>query len=116
MTVALSLCLALRARMDDPTLRRKFAKFLGPDRYRNFVRLTPRSPEETRLRFWQEKKWGRFLEDHPNAARSFEDIIKLFRVCVDHDCNLITDSDSAKRFCPVCNFVDAPFSLSAFEY
>jgi hypothetical protein len=64
--------------VDVISLRRELADFLGKADFQTFVKQVFR---RERLVFWQEKKWGQFVAEHPEYAISFSALKVALRVC-----------------------------------
>ncbi|TWU32771.1 hypothetical protein Q31b_58140 [Novipirellula aureliae] len=62
-------------------IRKRFRSWLGDERYRNFVYRVPSSAEGTRLLFWQEREWERFVEENPDCQLDFAGIVDVFANC-----------------------------------
>ena len=62
-------------------IRERFRKRLGDERYRDFVYRVPKYADGSRLLFWQEREWDRFIEDNPDCGLNFAGIIDVFSAC-----------------------------------
>jgi hypothetical protein len=62
-------------------IREQFRTRLGDDRYRKFVFCVPSSIEGSRLLFWQEREWERFVKENPECDLDFAGIVEVFSNC-----------------------------------
>lgn len=63
------------------SIRERFRNHVGDERYRSFVYRVPGSTEGTRLLFWQEREWERFVEQNPDCELDFDGIVNVFANC-----------------------------------
>lgn len=64
-------------------IRERFRARLGEERYQHFVFRVPSSTEGTRLAFWQEREWERFVKENPECELDFAGIVDVFANCPD---------------------------------
>ena len=69
-------------------IRQKLLEFLGTPKFRKFVKQLPYSAAGTRLRYWQEEAWEQFVSAHPDFELTYEQIIRVFRICWLHGTEL----------------------------
>ncbi|TWT31796.1 hypothetical protein [Blastopirellula retiformator] len=55
--------------------------FLGEDR---FTRSVPGEANGTRLSYWMEEAWGKFVAAHPDCQLTYPEIVAVFSICPDH--------------------------------
>ena len=76
--------------MDYVGLRTAFSKFVGKERFNEFVKtLNTAHIDLKRLRFWQEQLWKRFVQSHPDWPVNFGIVREAFRFCEVHGCDLL---------------------------
>src|SRR5215475_3770994 len=81
--------------MDAHDVKTAFRKFAGEERFRKFVRaVSQRCPGKGRLFFWHEQLWREFVASAPGAPTSQDEILKAFRICDVHGCDLEPPPDS----------------------
>jgi hypothetical protein len=81
--------LRYKPEMDINEVRVAFREFAGEVRFRKFVRaVSQRCHRKERLFFWQEQLWGNFVCTVPRAARCPDEILRAFRICDVHGCEL----------------------------
>lgn len=71
--------------MDRQRFRQVLATFLGPDRYREFIK-------DGGTRYWQEKSWEQFTVAHPEWAISKNDMREALSICWVHETELLTET------------------------
>lgn len=62
-------------------IRERLRTRLGDERYQHFVFRVPSSKEGTRLAFWQEREWERFVKDNSDCELDFAGIVDVFANC-----------------------------------
>lgn len=63
------------------SIRERLRSYLGDERYRRFVSRVPDSTDGTRLTYWQERDWEKFVLQHPECNLDFEEIVSVFGNC-----------------------------------
>jgi hypothetical protein len=73
--------------IDSNAFRAAFEQFLGPEKYKRFVRaLHVLSPERKRLNFWQDGIWQVFLGEQPQFTCGLAELRELLNICELHHC------------------------------
>lgn len=72
---------------DIVSLRLAFRQFLGPERFRKFVKTGC----EPRLLYWQEVEWAKFVEAHPQFDCPLTELQVVLRICEIHENELLPD-------------------------
>ncbi|QDU19868.1 hypothetical protein [Urbifossiella limnaea] len=86
--------------MGASEFRDSFATFVGPDRYRQFVRALNREGRwRGRLLFWQEELLARFAASAPYPNVGFERVEVWLRVCELHGAELAADPEAMSQRC-----------------
>lgn len=70
------------------SIRERFRNHVGDERYRDFVYDVPDSTDGTRLRYWQEREWERFVAQHPDCELDFAGILDVFAGCPEFGAHL----------------------------
>jgi hypothetical protein len=74
---------------DAHEIRQKLFELLGDERFRKFVRAMPRSPQGSRLRYWQQAVWDAFILQNPECQLNYDTMIATFRICELHGQELV---------------------------
>ncbi|MBA4189495.1 MAG: hypothetical protein C0467_16020 [Planctomycetaceae bacterium] len=89
-----------RQSVDLVEFRHAFARFVGPDKYRKFLRaLNGEGRWRARLLYWQEEMLSRFAASTGNEMVTFEQVESLLRVCEMHHLELERDPEALSSRC-----------------
>ena len=62
-------------------IRDRLREHLGDERYGKFVMHVPSSDVGTRLLFWQERAWEKFVAENPDCSLTYSQLVEVFSAC-----------------------------------